>query len=150
MEKILQEKLDTISEYWVSIERNLKNDTTILNVGFPKKWEIRENDLIGFEVLQDTDVGKFIKITPKNNKVAIDDLIKFVEVVIYVNTEIAKREDEFAKRLEEMKKKMETEVSSFYENFDKEKTLIFSDLLKTEKQAPKRGTKKLIDQPTIE
>jgi hypothetical protein len=142
----LQEKLDTISENWLSIERDILEDKIILTVGFPKKWEIRKNDVIDFEILEETDVGRIVKIVPKNNKTTIDDLIKFVEVVIFVNTEIAKKEDEFAQKMEEMKKKMENEISSFYKNFDKEKSQIFTDLTKV---TPRKRTKKTPEKETL-
>lgn len=111
--KIVEEALESITGYLISIKRNTINGWYELEVGIPSKWVFDENSDVRCEVLKEVEVGKIIKISPKNDDVCIDDLIFFVEFIIETNRKILEKEEELNKKLEDMKSKMEDVTKTF-------------------------------------
>lgn len=96
--------------------------------GFPAKWDYMENDNIQCDVIDENEVGRYIKIYPKKDGVVIDDLVRFVETVIRINKEIELKEEEFAQKLLEMKSRMEAEANQLYTELDQIKDNSFKDI----------------------
>jgi len=126
--KIIESALEPIIEYFVSITNNTVEGKLEMEIGIPKGWVFNENKEIKCEVLAENEAGKLIKITPKNNKVVIDDLVSFVEIIIETNRKIAEKEKEFTSKMEEMKGVLEKEAKKFYEELDELKENSFKNL----------------------
>jgi len=126
--KIIEETLQPTDGYIKSLTRNTVNGWWELEIGLPKAWVFDENKEIKCEILVENDIGKLIKISPKNRNVVIDDLIKFVEIIIETNDRIAKKEKEFTDRMQEMKTVLEKEAKKFYEELDELKINSFKNL----------------------
>jgi len=120
--------LDTIAGYMTRIFRNTDKGWYELEVGIPKNWVFDENDEIGCEILEEVEMGKLIRIFPKNENIVIDDLILFVNIIIKTNKKIAEKEKEFADKMEDMKKNLETQASEFYKELDELKENSFKKL----------------------
>lgn len=116
--KIIEEALGNVDGYLISIKRDMMNGWYELEIGLPKKWVFDDNGVIKCEVLNQSDAGKLIKISPVNETVGIDDLIKFVEVIIETNNVIAEKEKEFTDKMEEMKSKLELEAKKYFKELD--------------------------------
>jgi D-ribose pyranose/furanose isomerase RbsD len=137
---VINDKLKPIYNYLITIDWNIEKEWLELTVGLPKEWEYKENKSINFEIINETDVGRVIKLIPKNNVVIIDDLVEYVEIVIRVNNEIEIKKQEFTKEMEEMKKTFQQKISDFYDTLDQEKKKSF-DLITTDKKPIKNITK---------
>jgi len=116
--KTVDNALQSINDYLISITKDTVNGWYELEIGIPKGWVFDENDEINYKIIEKLDAGNIIRIIPKNNEVLIDDLIAFVEIIIETNKKIADKENEFTSRMEEMKKKLENEAKKFYEELD--------------------------------
>lgn len=139
--------LQPISGYLISIKRNTVDGWYELEIGLPKTWVFDENNKISCEVLNESDSGKLIKISPRKSDVLIDDLISFVEIIIKTNQQIAEKELEFSEIMQEMKGVLEDKAKKFYKELDELKESSFKiagdkfvDALEDEK--PKRGRPK--------
>lgn len=126
--KPIEEELQPTDGYIKSFTRNTVNGWWELEIGLPKAWVFDENKEIKCEVLVENEIGKLIKILPKNHNVVIDDLIKFVEIIIETNQRIAEKEKEFTDRMQEMKSVLEKEAKKFYEELDELKINSFKNL----------------------
>jgi hypothetical protein len=126
--KEIELALSGIKEYFISLEQNPENGFYELRIGLPAKWEFGENDEIGCEILNESEKGKLIKITQKNQKISVDDLVTFVEIIIETNGKIAEKEKEFTDKMQEMKGMLEKEAKRFYEDLDKLKVDSFKTL----------------------
>jgi hypothetical protein len=116
--KVIEAALQPTDGYITSFIRNTVEGWWELEIGLPKTWIFNDNDEIKCEVLTENEVGKLIKISPKNPNVVIDDLVLFVEIVIETNEKIAKKEQEFGGEMAEMKKMLEEKAKKFYEELD--------------------------------
>lgn len=126
--KTIETILEPINGYLRSITRNPLNGWYELEVGIYNGWIFDENEEIKCEVLSKVDAGQLIKISPKNDDVAIDDLIAFVGVIIETNEKIAEKEKQFTDKMNEMKGALEAEVLKFYEELDNFKSNSFKNL----------------------
>ncbi len=126
--KLIEEALQPTDGYIKSFTRNTVNGWWELEIGLPKAWVFGENKEIKCEVLLENEIGKLIKISPKNHTVVIDDLIKFVEIIIETNQRIAEKENEFTDRMQEMKSVLEKEAKKFYRELDELKINSFKNL----------------------
>jgi hypothetical protein len=126
--KPIELTLQPITGYLISISRDTVYGWYELEIGIPNKWEFGENNDIKCEVLNKTDAGKLIKISPKNNYIVIDDLITFVEIIIETNRKIAEKEKQFTDKMEEMKSELETKAKNFYKELDELKENSFKNL----------------------
>jgi hypothetical protein len=146
--KTIEAALEPITGYLISISRDTINGWYELQVGIPNNWVFDENEEVKCEVISKADVGKLIKISPKDNDVVIDDLITFVEVIIETNKKIAEKEKQFTDKMEEMKSLLEKEAKKFYEELDELKDNSFKHLndnfvknLHSEEKKETRGRK---------
>jgi hypothetical protein len=126
--KTIELALESTNGYINSFTRNTVEGWWELEVGLPKTWVFDENDEITYEILQQNDVGKLIKVSPKNQDIVIDDLITFVEIIIDTNKKIAEKEKQFTDRMQEMKGVLEKEAKKFYEELDELKVNSFRNL----------------------
>ena len=125
MENTIDSALQPISEYLISISRNTSNGNYELQVGIPNKWVFEDNAEVECEVLKESDVGKLIKVSAKKSKIIIDDLVKFIEIIIQTNEKIAEKEREFTERIGVMKERLEEEAKKFYTELDELKDSSF-------------------------
>jgi len=125
---LINEKLKPISDYVLSFERDTDKGWYVANFGIPASWEIKDNEDIGFELVNETDVGKLIKIFPKREGVIFDDLVLFIKIIVKTNEKIAAKEKEFNEKIEQMKKGLEDEVKNFYSGLDQFKKQAFERL----------------------
>ena len=116
--KTIELALEPIIGYLISIKRDFINGWFELEVGLPKNWVYDNNKIIECEVLNQSDSGKIVKISPKNLDVSVDDLISFLEIVIETNNRIAEKEKEFTDKMNEMKVHLESEAKKFYKELD--------------------------------
>ena len=99
-----------------------------LEVGLPSKWVFDVNDDIKCEVIFESNAGKVIKIVPTNERILIDDLIIFVEIILETNKKIADKEKQFTDRMDQMKNALEKEAKRFYEELDELKENSFKNI----------------------
>jgi hypothetical protein len=126
--KIIHNTISPISGYLISIKRNTDGGWYELEIGLPNNWVFKENEDIGCEILSETENGKLIKIFPKFDDVLIDDLIKFVNIIVETNKKIKEKEKEFQKRLEEYKAMLEKEATEHFVDIDKLRDTSFKAL----------------------
>lgn len=130
MEMTIHEILKQSDEYLKSFEKNTIDGWWELEVGLPKGWVFNNNKDIECELLQEKELGNIVKIKPKNSKVIIDDLIKFLNIIIITNKKIEEKEKEFTTKMEEMKSVLEKEAKKFYEELDELKINSFKNINK--------------------
>ena len=116
--KPVEQSLTSTDGYINSFSRNTLKGWWELEIGVPVKWVFDENSKIGCEITFETDLGKLIKIFPKEDSVVIDDLIEFVEVIIKTNEVIAEKEKEFKETMNEMKDTLEERAKDFYKELE--------------------------------
>ncbi len=150
---VIQDKLKPIFNYLISIEWNIEKEWLELIIGLPKEWEYKENKSIKCESFDETDVGRYMRLSPKNETVVVDDLVDYVEIIIKVNNEIEQKQKEFAKEMEEMKLAFQQKITDFYDTLDQEKKksfeLIINDVDEKKQQKPtSRGTTKKSEKTT--
>lgn len=141
--------LSPIAGYLLSITRNTEGGWYELEIGMPINWVFKENQEIGCEVQSENDNGKLIRIFPKFDDITIDELIKFVIVIIETNKRIKDKELEFQKKIEEFKESLEKEAKQHYTELDQLKDSSFksldgalNDVSNTQPEAPKAKTRK--------
>lgn len=125
---VVQEALNPLEGYLVSLSRNTVSGWYELEVGLPTKWVYDENKEIKCDVIAEDDEYRLLKIIPKNQKVSIDDLINFFEIVVETNEKIAQKEDEFKKKMEKIKKELEDDAIKFYAELDSLKENSFKNV----------------------
>lgn len=126
--KTIEAALKPTDGYIKSFTRNTIEGWWEVEVGLPKTWVYDENKKIGCEVIFENEVGKLIKIFPKEHNVVVDDLIAFVEIIIETNEKIAEKEKQFTDKMQEMKSLLEKEAKHFYEELDELKENSFKSL----------------------
>ncbi len=126
--KPIEEALQPITGYLISITRNPLDGWYELEIGIPNAWVFDENDEIKCEILDKSDKGKLIKIFPKNNSIVLDDLLTFVQIILETNKKIAEKEKQFTDKMEQMKGMLEQEALKFYEELDSLKENSFKNL----------------------
>jgi len=133
--------LQPINGYLISIIRNTVDGWYELEIGLPASWVFDENEKISCEILVEEDAGKIIKIAPKKTNILIDDLIKFVGIIIQTNEKIAEKEKEFTDKMEDMKKRLELEAKKFYEELDDLKESSFKKISEKTTKTPAKPKK---------
>jgi uncharacterized protein with von Willebrand factor type A (vWA) domain len=126
--KEVESILEPISGNFKSLYRNPMEGWFEMEIGIPNNWVFNENEEIGVEIISENEVGKLLRIFPKNSSVVADDLILFVKIVINTNQKIAEKEEEFKKQMEEMKKGLEKKASEFFKELDELKENSFKKL----------------------
>jgi hypothetical protein len=115
---MIEEKLNAIEGYLLSIKRDTLNGWYELEIGLPKDWIYKGNDVINCEEITKSDKGVLLKVSPKELGIKIDDLITFVELIIDTNSQIVAKEREFTDKMEEVKKKLAEQAEVFYHELD--------------------------------
>lgn len=132
--KLVEEALKPITGYLISITRDTINGWYEFEIGLPAEWVFVNNDDINCEIINETDEGKLMKISPLNPNIGIDDLIIYVETIIVTNQKIADKEKEFETKMKEMKLHLEDEARKFYEELDSLKEVSFKNLSENKKE----------------
>ena len=104
---MIEEALNAIEGYLLSIKRDTLNGWYVLEIGLPKDWIYKGNEMINCEEITKTDKGVLLKISPKEVGIKIDDLITFVQLIIDTNSQIVAKEKEFIDKMDEVKKRYE-------------------------------------------
>jgi len=125
--KSIEEKLQPLSGYLISIKRNTVKGWYELEVGIPSDWIYKSNEQIECEAKKKTDVGHLLTISPKNDNITIDDLIDFVKLIIETNSKIREREKEFNNKMNKVKEDLENEAKKFYKELDELKEKSFNN-----------------------
>lgn len=129
--------LQPILNNFLSLDRDTFNGWYELKIGIPKAWVYKENDVIKCETINSNDTGTVLKIFSEKPNIIVDDLFKFVKILIDTNEKISEKELEFAKKMEEMKTTLENEAEKFYKELDDMKDKSFDDLTTIEtKKSP--------------
>jgi hypothetical protein len=126
--KEIESILAPITGYMKSLYRNPQEGWYEMEIAIPKNWVFDENEEISIEVLSENDLGKLLKISPKNQNVVADDLVLFVEIIINTNQRIAEKELEFKQQMEDMKSGLETKAREFFKELDELKENSFRKL----------------------
>lgn len=143
--KVLENALNKIDGYLLSIKRNTIKGDYELEVGIPTNWAYKSNEKIECEVIHETKQGSIVKIFALEEGVVVDDLIEFVNIIIDTNQKIAKMQEEFDRKLEEQAKKMEEEVKKFYERIEVLKESSFEEMEEKQKKVIHKLEKKQIE-----
>ncbi|MFW6246567.1 MAG: hypothetical protein ACOC22_00125 [bacterium] len=125
---VVENELKRVEGHLISMSRNPMKGWYEIEVGVYKSWVFDNNKDIECKIIAEDDDGKLLKISPKNNKVTVDELIRFVELIIETNERIAEKEREFAKEMEKMKELLEEKAKSFYTELDSLKDSSFKNL----------------------
>lgn len=125
MTNTIDSAFQPISEYLISVSRNTTNGNYELQVGIPNNWVFDDNAEVECEVLKESSVGRLVKVAPKKSKIVIDDLVKFVGIIIATNERIAEKEKEFTEKMEAMRASLEDEAKKFYTELDEIKDTSF-------------------------
>jgi hypothetical protein len=131
---VLEKALNKVDGYLLSIKRNTIKGSYEIEVGIPKTWAYKSTDKIECEVIHETKQGDIVKISANKEDVVIDDLIKFVNIIIETNQRIAKMQEDFDKQLEKAKQDLEDQVKSFYEKVDEMKESSFEEMEKKQNE----------------
>jgi phenylalanyl-tRNA synthetase alpha subunit len=129
--RTIEEALQPITGYLISMTRNTKEGWYEFQVGIPSNWVFDNNEEITCEILNQSDAGKLVKVSPKVEGVTIDDLVAFVEIIIQTNERISAKEKEFTDKMEQMKQMLENEAKKFYQELDELKEKSFKSLEQT-------------------
>ena len=126
--KELEQILLPISNNFVSLTRNPMKGWYELRIGIPNKWAFSENNEIDIEVEDETEIGKVLNISPKNESIVADDLVLFAQIIVETNRKIAERELEFKQQLEDKKKGLEAMAKEFFKELDELKENSFKKI----------------------
>ena len=159
---VIENALEPIVGNFISICRDTLNGWYFIEFGIPNGWVYDDNEEIKCDVIDETDVGKIIKLSPKHKGISIDDLVIFIEIIISTNNKIADKEKEFTDRMDHMKSTLENEAKKFYEELDEIRNISFKHIndnfvkqLKSEGDVNKprikksKSTTKTIDTPSV-
>jgi hypothetical protein len=113
--KPLQEALNKIDGYLLSLERDVMKGQYELKVGIPKNWVYESTDNVECEVLKSTKQGDLVKIFSIKEDIVIDDLIEFINIIIDTNQQIAEMEKKHKEEQDDAILKMEEEEVAFKE-----------------------------------
>jgi len=142
MDTVINDKLQPVEGYLISLVRNVSEGWYEIEVGIPSHWEVGDNDDVSCETVEEYgEKGKIMRISPKNSEVVVDHLILFLEIVIKTNVEIARKEKEFVEKIAQMKEQMKEEASELFKKLEEEQRKSFQSLRSGAKNevAKKRG-----------
>lgn len=151
---VIENKLNTVRGFLMSIYRNSKEGWYEIEVGMPINWVIKETKDINCEVAQTTEKGKVIIISPKPdvNNVSIDDLIEFLNHVIETNKRVEEKEKQLKLILESEKLALEEKVKKYFDELETIKQSSFDEYEKdsTNDEPETKTTRKYIKKKTSE
>ena len=138
---IIQDSLEPLNGYLFSIKRDTVKGWYFLEVGLPKSWVYKGNEVISCEKIGGWDKGILLSISPLVVGVTVDDLIIFASLILETNTKIVEKEQEFVDRIEMVKSKLQEEKDVFYKELDdlKEKSFKIFDFNKSDSDQDKKG-----------
>ena len=140
----IESKLKGVSGYLMSVYRNSKDGWYEIEIGLPIKWVIKETSEINCEVIQETDKGKILKISPKpNSGVIVDDLIDFLSYVVETNKRVSDKEDQLKEIIATEKKAIEDKLKTYLDELENIKVSSFDDYKKPEKVTEEPVEKKV-------
>ena len=120
----ISEILKPIDGYLSSIVRDTVNGYYYLEIGIPDDWVYDGNIKIECELIEElkddegTVLGVILKIYPKDKTIIIDDLVRFVQIIVNTNQKIAEKKEVFKENLNKIKAKLEKEVGEHYKELD--------------------------------
>lgn len=125
---VVHEILESLDVYLYTIKRDPVNGWYFLEVGLPKTWIFRGNDIIDCKKIEikNWKDGHLVEITPKIRDVTVDDLLRFTQLILETNTKIIEKEQEFMKKIQEVKQALTAEKDEFYKELDDLKDKSFS------------------------
>lgn len=123
---VIQKKIESLDGYLFSIKRDTENGWYYLEVGLPKSWIFRGNDIINCKKINEWDEGNLIQIEPNENNVTIDDLIKFTHIILKTNEKIIAKEKEFEEKITKIKEELNVERNEFFSELDSLRDKSFS------------------------
>lgn len=104
---IIQDELQKIDGFLVSIKKNPDNDTYEFEIGIPIMWQYKSNDFINVTELWSSEDAVCLKLSTDDDQVTIDDFIKFIEAVVDVNILIEEENKKLNEELQKRKSEME-------------------------------------------
>ena len=135
-ENLIEKKLNKISDYLISIEKNFETNGFELKCGIYNDWIYESNSYIGCDVIKETDKGTILKIYPLKNNVTIDQLIEFVNVIVATNKRILEKEKEYTNKINEIKESFSKEIDELkkysFNNFKENEKILKDSLNLTE------------------
>lgn len=165
MSKVIDNALNSIDGYLLTINKNTLKNWYEIDIGIPNNWVLQEDTkVITCEEIAKNNEGKLIRIKPKTDSIVIDDLVNFIGMIIHTNKKILEKENEFNDEMQRYKSELEEKTRKFYDELDKLKKSSFNDLIdnfdksidstKTtsirSKTPQKRGRKKKIESTTTD
>lgn len=138
---IIQEGLEPLNGYLFSVKRDTVKGWYFLEVGLPKSWVYKGNDVICCNKTGSWDKGILLSIAPLVKGVTVDDLIIFATLILETNTKIVEKEKEFVDRIESVKNGLQKEKDKFYKELDdlKEKSFNLFDNKPSKEEKKGRG-----------
>ncbi len=124
----VNDALKPVKTNFYSMIRNHENGWYDLEFGIPDKWIFSGNEEIECEVVKENNVGKVLKIYPKNGVDNVDDLFDFMKGLISINEEIDMKNLELENRMKLKKAEFEEEFKSHYTELDEIKATAFQSL----------------------
>ena len=132
----IEERLKPLEGFLISITRDTVNGWYKLQIGLPKDWIYRENDIISCEELSKSKEGTLIEVSPKKEGIIIDDLVDFVGLIMDTNSKIAEKEKEFTNKMNEVKEELEKKAKDFYGELEDLRQHSFQNFGKDKKEIP--------------
>lgn len=135
---VITNKLKKFDGYLISIDRNPEMGFYQIKVGLPIDWVYKEVEGIECAVLNKTNEGKILNISPKPNRddINVDDLLLFFEKIIETNEIILEKQNEFSQQMEEFKKMLEDKENAFYAELNELKEVSFNNFTEIKKEEP--------------
>lgn len=124
--KLIEKALNKLEGKLLTITRNTITGKYELEIGLPKNWVCKSTDDITVEVKKETDNGKLLLISSKENEIVIDDLVDFVNFIIDKNEEIQKKEKEIDDILKKAREELENKVKVLYDEVENMKENSFN------------------------
>lgn len=146
MEGIVQEQLEKVKEYLISIENDYETDSWVIKVGLPAKWVVNNNDLINISIITEMNEGKIISIRPISPNITIDVLLEFISLIIKTNQAIIDRQKEFALEVKKMEEEIAEKTKGYFNEINKlgaSQAEILSDTTNLTKESSTGKTKKI-------
>lgn len=135
--KAIQGVLKEIDGHLLSITRNTTEGYYELEIGIPNSWVYEETSEVGYEITNEAEMGKLIRVFPKKNDIVIDDLIDFVKLIMSTNKLIAEKEKKFEEKFQKVREDLENEAKRFYEELEEMKKISFKNLKEPKARKPK-------------
>lgn len=128
---VIQDELNDIDRFIMSITKNPENDTYEFQIGVPPKWEFSSNDNINIEVITSVEQGSVLKLTTNDENIKFDDFVDFIKLIVEVNIAIEEQNKELEETLSKQKAELEAIVSKKLTEIEKMKADAFKTFEKS-------------------